>query len=104
MIDPGDGLPWVFSKVDRRKKARRLLLDSRPTLFIGLPMCTPFSTWQKLNYDKSDGKAACVHKRFVASLYREQIDVQRYFLHAHPKSACIKNFERMPNIEIAHGD
>ena len=89
---PDDGRPWVFSGADNRKIARKLLRDSKPTLPIGLPMCTASSTQQKLNYAKSDEKAARVHKRFVASFYQEQIDVQRDFLHKHPKFPCMKNF------------
>ena len=101
MIDPDDGRPWVFSKVAKRKIARRLLRESRPTLLIGLPMCTAFPTWQELNYAKSDGKGAFVHTRFVASFYHEQIDVHCYFLHEHSKFPCVKTFERMPNVGIA---
>ena len=42
--DPDNGRPGVFSKVDMRRKARKLLRDSQPRLRIGLPMCTAFST------------------------------------------------------------
>ena len=104
MIYPDDGRQWVFSGADNRKIARKLLRDSKPTLPIGLPMCTAFSTRQELNYAMRDDNAARVRKRFVASLYQEQIDVQRDFLHEHPKFLCMKNLERMPNVGIAHGD
>ncbi len=58
-------------------------------------MCKEFSTWQKLNEAKSEDPeamrrariAATVHIDFVASLYEEQIDGGRYFLHEHPQYA-----------------
>ena len=83
-----------------------------------LPDASAFSTWQKLNFAKSDDKdamlrtytAACVQMRFVAGLRHEQIEVQRNFLNEHPKYAslwqlpCMKNMESMSLVVIAHGD
>ena len=50
------------------------------------------------------------HMRFVASFYHEQIEDQRYCLQEHLKYSsawqlpCVKIFEGMPKVEIAHGD
>ena len=93
--DPDDGRPWDFSRHDKREKARRILRSSKPFLFIGSPMCTAFSTWQRLTYVKSNDKPAMqrafkdasAHIEFVPELYREQMAGQRYFLHEHPRDA-----------------
>ena len=60
--------------------------ESQPILLIGSPMCTAFSTWQKLNDARpTDVEAtqrafaeACRHIKFVSSLYQEQLDGGRY--------------------------
>ena len=93
--DPDDGRPWDFSRHDKREKARKILRSSKPFLLIGSPMCTAFSTWQRLNYAKSNDKPAMqrafkdasAHVEFVAELYREQLEGRRYFLHEHPRYA-----------------
>ena len=93
--DPDDGQPWDFSRRDKREKARQLIRASRPILLIGSPMCTAFSTWQRLNDARSTNvearqqayAKACQHIKFVASLYREQLDGSQYFLHEHPQFA-----------------
>ena len=91
MIDPDDGQPWDCSKKEKREKARRMQREQRPILLIGSPMCTYFSMWQYLNFSKSQDRAAmhrayvgaCAHMRFVAEMYHEQIESNRYFLHEH---------------------
>ena len=53
--------------------------EQRPILLIGSPMCTHFSSWQYLNYSKSNDKeammrahaGACLHMKFVSELYYE---------------------------------
>ena len=52
----------------------------RPLLLVGSPMCTAFSTWQRI-YNlirdpvtaKAEKKRAIVHLEFCMELYREQI-------------------------------
>ena len=63
--------------------------EQRPILFIGSPVCTHFSSWQYLNYSKSNDKeammrahaGACLHMKFVSELYHEQIESNMYLLH-----------------------
>ena len=92
VMDPLDGRPWDFSIESKRRRARQLIREQNPYVLIGSPMCTHFCTWQALNYAKSEDKdrmdrartAAEVHINFVASLYEEQMDAGKYFLHEHP--------------------
>ena len=53
-IDPDDGQPWDFDKIEKRVKARRLVAEQKPTVLITRPMCTAFSILQNLNYCKMD--------------------------------------------------
>ena len=93
--DPEDGQPWDFSWRSERENARQFVRASQPILLIGSPTCTAFSTWQRLNDARSTNVEArqrayieaCQHIKFVASLYREQLDGGRYFLHEHPQFA-----------------
>ena len=52
--DPDDGKPWDFSIPAKRIKARQLLQRTKPMLLIGSPMCTAFSTWQRLNATRAN--------------------------------------------------
>ena len=109
--DPDDGRPWDFSRHDKREKARKILRSSKPFLLIGSPMCTAFSTWQRLNYAKSNDKPAMqrafkdasAHVEFVTELYREQLEGRRYFLHEHPRYATSWNLACMESLGKAPG-
>ena len=97
---------------DKREKARRLILESKPILLIGFPMCTAFSTWQRLKNARSGDTAAtrraygqaCQHIKGVACRYREQIDGRCYFLREHPLHAsswalpCMQDLEKSPGV------
>ena len=92
--DPDDGMPWDFDKAEKREKARRLLRMQKPLFLVGSPMCTAWCTWQRLNALRRSPEVteemmtrARVHLAFVASLYREQVEGGRFFLHGHPRSA-----------------
>ncbi len=118
VVDPDDGQPWDFSREDKRDKARALLRKQRPYMFIGSPMCTAFSSWQQLNRRRSKDVAkmdrekelAIQHIEFVMSLYVEQLENGRYFLHEHPRRASswglqqVKNLLRMPGVGLVSGD
>ena len=102
--DPLDNQPWDFSLEHKRRRARQLIREQRPYLVIGSPMCKMFSTWQALNAAKSNDTpaierartAAVVHLDFVAEIYKDQIDADRYFLHEHPVAASSWS---LPSIE-----
>ena len=92
--DPYDGLPWDFDLPAKRDRALRLIREQKPLVLIGSPMCTAWSTWQRLNKFKRDAKVverelvrARVHLEFVIMLYREQVEGGRFFIHEHPEHA-----------------
>ena len=118
VLDPDDGQPWDFSLASKREKARAKVREQKPYVLIGSPMCTHFSTWQRLNEAKSrDVQAmrrakaeATVHIDFVASLYEEQIAAGRYFLHEHPLYASswtvpsMAKILQQPGVVRVHAD
>ena len=117
-VDPSDGRAWDFSRRSKRIKARRLLREQKPYMLIGSPMCRAFSTWMALNRAKSNDKAAVdaayeaakVHIEFVVSLYRDQIEGNRYFLHEHPAGASswrlpvVEELLQVPGVQRINGD
>ncbi len=116
-VDPDDGAPWDFNAPAKREKALRLLRQQKPLFVIGSPMCTRWCTWQKLNDIKRDAriveeekKLALIHLEFVAQIYQEQIDGDRFFLHEHPETAgswsekCIANVLQNKEVQRVVGD
>jgi len=117
-IDEDDGQPWNFCIAGKRDKVRRMVNEQKPFMLIGCPPCKAYSTWQALNESKSSDPAAYrrakmqagIHLAFVASLYKDQIEGGRYFIHEHPKWATswgeneIDELMSIPGVEVAHGD
>ena len=112
-----DGVPWDFNNPAMRAKARQLVRETKPRLLIGSPMCTWFSAMMHMNFSRMDPKKvdeaiknAISHLEFVCSLYKEQVEAGRYFLHEHPQSAsswhlkCVEEILRLPCITTVVGD
>ncbi len=80
-------------------------------MLIGSPVCTAFSVWQTLNrfrHADSEEKRlkrieAELHMRFVISLYHEQSDGGRYFLHEHPWAASSSALRHMQDLMAVPG-
>jgi hypothetical protein len=116
--DPADGQPWDFSKAVKQDRARQVMREQRPYMLIGSPECKHFSTWQALNAAKSSDlealrrakRKAIAHIEFMVSLYEEQYEAGRYFLHEHPLHATSWQLRRMkdlmakPGVDLAQGD
>ena len=49
-VADSDGRLLDFDDVVMRDRARKRLLIERPMLLVGSPMCTAFSTWQRINH------------------------------------------------------
>ena len=112
-----DGALWDFDSKVMRDRAMKKLKDERPMLLIGSPMCTAFSTWQRINHKIRDPyivecekRRAVMHFRFCVDLYMEQIEGGRYFVHEHPAHAtswqedCMKKLMGEPGVETATCD
>ena len=89
-----DGRMWDFDEKVMRERAMARVKSERPQLLIGSPMCTAFSTWQRINNLIRDPVTVAAEKRravqhlsFCVELYREQLKHGRYFLHEHPAYA-----------------
>ena len=115
--DPDDGTPWDFNLPEKREKALGLLRAQKPLFVIGSPMCTRWCTWQRLNDAKrsaeiveAEKQEALIHLEFVAEVYREQIEGNRFFLHEHPEGAgsweeqCIADLLTTPGVARVRGD
>ena len=64
-----DGRSWNFDEKEMRDRAKRKLAEDNPMLPIGSPMCTAFSTWQRINDKIRDPYVvACEKKRAVMHL------------------------------------
>eukprot|EP00973_Karenia_brevis_P063273 8796828-Karenia_brevis.AAC.1 len=48
------GRPWDFDDPQCRKRAKELVLRTKPALLVGNPMCTWFCTLMNLNFPKVD--------------------------------------------------
>ena len=101
------GEPWDFDIPRMREKARKLLRQQKPELFVGSPMCTAYSAWQRINKQRNPSayrrklRAARKHLEFVCELYAEQVKEGRLVLHEHPAQAsswdegCIRRVRLM---------
>ena len=112
-----NGEAWDFNRVEQRRKARELVLQDRPLLLIGSPMCTRFSAWQRINDKKRDPSVvakehvrAMVHIKFVMELYQLQAGAGRYLLHGHPAQASsweedvVRKTASMDRVRVVVGD
>jgi hypothetical protein len=105
-----NGKPWDFSKPEMRRKAKKLVEETKPTLLIGSPMCREWSILQNLNKARRDPEVwkqkmaeARTHFEFVVDLYKNQSRQGRYWLHEHPKSA--RSWREKGMVELlARGD
>ena len=112
-----DGKLWHFDNREMRDRAMERVRREKPMLLIGSPMCTAFSTWQRINdliRDKdvvaAEKKRAVVHLEFCVELYREQLRHGRYFLHEHPafttswKEPAVMNLLQHQDVERIRAD
>ena len=114
-----DGREWDFNHLDMRKRARRLVEETKPLFLIGSPMCRAFSTWQYLNRAKQGKEPeevrremarATMHVDFMAELMELQIGGDRFFLYEHPAYATswecesIKRLMKFPGVNKVVSD
>ena len=105
-----DGQPWDFDRPEMRERALHKIRTEKPLLLVGSPMCTAFSTWQRVNNvirDKAivdeEKRRAVMHLEFCIELYREQLKNGRYFVHEHPAFASSWQEQQMQELEKESG-
>ena len=93
-----NGELWDFSIPSMRTKAEKLLDEQKPTLLVGTPMCTAFSSWQFINDKKrtpkiveTEKKSGRVHLAWMCKLYLKQMSEGRLFPHEHSGNAASWN-------------
>ena len=112
-----NGVPWDFSKADRRAAAKELIDLLQPELLLGCPPCGPYSILQGLNQHRADPaqaaqklKQAKEHLDFCCELYEEQAARKKFFVHEHPDGArswseeSVKRVESLPFVVRVRGD
>ena len=89
-----DGQPSDFNSTEMRNRAIRKLINDRPVIFIGSPMCIEYSTMQRINHSCMAPEEvaqrlayARKHLEFCIRLYEIQWRSGRYFFHEHPDGA-----------------
>ena len=58
-----DGRLWDFDDKVMRERAMKKVKEERPQLLIGSPMCTAFSTWQRINNGIRDPHIVAAEKK-----------------------------------------
>ena len=93
-VDPHDGQPWDFSIPEKRRRALKMVEDSKPFMLILCPMCGPFSALQSFGFGKLDEDEqlrrmsnAMIHIKFAVELCLKQYAGGRLFLFEHPAGA-----------------
>lgn len=81
-----DGREWDFNSLVMRSRAIRKLLQDKPLVLVGSPMCGPFSCMNHINYSKmcqEEVEQRIVygrrHSAFCAKFYKIQVEQGRYF-------------------------
>ena len=117
--EDADGKSWDFNSAEMRRRARRLVTETRPMFLVLSPMCRAFSTWQNLNrmqYGHSDDQVrrekarAVMHINFAIELMELQIAGDRFFLYEHPDGASswdcesVKRLMQYPGVSRVRAD
>ena len=111
------GSPWDFDDPRQRQRARERLRADKPLVLVGSPMCTVFCRLQSINYAKMHPdrvrailSKARMHLNFVCSLYEEQVQGGRFFIHEHPATAtswdepAVKRVMKLPEVRVSRVD
>lgn len=111
------GRPWDFNYKQMRNDAVRLLLEDKPRLLIGSPMCGPFSTMNQINYVRMTEEEKQQkfeygrrHLELCVKLYEVQWREGRYLLNEHPDGAkswqedCVRPFLNRQGVARVVGD
>ena len=111
------GRPWDFNELNMRNAAIRKLIQDKPRLLIGSPMCGPFGVMNNINYSRmsEEEKQQRItygrrHLEICIKLYQIQWREGRYFRHEHPESAsswheeCVQGLLKRQGVVRVVGD
>ena len=94
IVDPDDQQPWDLNVKSKREKVMKIIKECKPSVVIGSPMCTAFSSLQNMNKHKRNEeewkkymREAVRHMEFACQIYALQVAEGRYFVHEHPMNA-----------------
>ena len=106
-----DGRAWDCNILEMRNRVASRIIQDKPPLLIGSPMCTTHSVANCANHARMDPEVvqarfryARRHLEFAAKFYRLQIQGGRYFFHEHPESAsswhekCMRELLKMETL------
>ena len=100
-----DGLPWDFNSIKMRNRATREIIQDKPLVVIGSPMCIEYSIVNRVNHCRMPKEVveaklryARKHLEFCIRLYEIQWQSGRYFLHEHPDGAGSWNAPMMKKL------
>lgn len=89
-----DGMPWDFNDARMRNRAIRKMLQGKPLVFIGSPMCTGCNAMNRISHSrlsKEEVNQRMAYARKRMEFYVELCEIQwrsgRYFRHGHPVGA-----------------
>ena len=106
-----DGRNWDFTGSVKRNRAAREVLQHKPLLLVGSPVCIVHSVVNHANHArmpeevvKQRSKEARLHIEFWLKLYNLQREDGRCFLHEHPESASPWQEECIPKLLHKTGD
>ena len=102
---------------ERQEQARERVNRENPLILIGAAAVTVFSSMQNINAKHNIGEAweeKCTQGlsmlEFAISMYWDQIERGRFFLHEHPANATswslpqVQQLERHPGVQVVVGD
>ena len=81
-VNDTDGMPWDFSKQDKRRRARNMVLEKRALLILGSPMCVATKIMQEENGDSLEIKRERTrkHLEYCMEIYNYQNSQNRRIL------------------------
>ena len=105
-----DGRDLDFNQLEMLNRAIRKVLQDKPLLIIGSPVCTALSKLNNSNYCRMDPmevqrkmEYGRRHPEFCTKLYNIQWETGRYFLHEHPASASSWQEKCIQRMLCKHG-
>ena len=93
---------WDFSRKEDREKAMEYINKFQPKLVVGSPMCHMLSQLQRLSQWNAEKQRRWredrEHLKFMASIYKHQVENGKWFLHIHPAGASSWSLKEIQDV------